>query len=118
MGETPLALPIFIAEDDDVMVFLDLATAELKLECVDVDDGVYEGWDAEGHVLELQTLPAHGATGARAVLITARSPVASDPQGLRDRLARILDAYAAQPTAGRSLAEVVTAFVDWAGYTR
>ncbi len=53
-----------------------------------------KGWDAEGQVLQLKAVPAHGATGARAVRITARSPVVSDLQGLRDWLARILDTYA------------------------
>jgi hypothetical protein len=98
MSERPLTPPIFIAEGHDVMVFRDPAAGEVKLK--EVDDGVYEGWDAEGRVLQLRTVPAHSHVGARAVRITPHDPGITDAEGLRDRLASILDTHEAGKPPG------------------
>lgn len=117
MSERPLTPPIFIAEGHDVMAFRDAAAAELKLEDIDVDDGVYEGWDADGRILQLQTVPAFGHVGARSVRITASDSDVTHSDRLRERLAAILSTSAGRLTAGKSLPEVVDIFVKWAGYT-
>jgi hypothetical protein len=118
MNAKRLAAPIFVAEGSDVMVFRDIAAAERKLEAIDVDDGIFEGWDADGRMLEFVTTPAHGELGLRAVTVAPKAPGATDANGLRERLASVLQTYANRETTGLPLAELVRQFVDWAGYTR
>jgi hypothetical protein len=49
-----LRLPIIICESQDVDVFETVESAELKLEPIDVLNGEYVGYDAEGRLLSLE----------------------------------------------------------------
>ena len=118
MDANRLAEPIFVAEGSDVMVFRDIAAAERKLEAIDVDDGIFEGWDADGRILEFVTVPANGGLAVRDVTVAPKEPGVTDASGLRERLASVLQTYANRETTGLPLAELVRQFVDWAGYTR
>lgn len=50
--ETPI---IIIEEITSVMLFLSVKEAEAYMEAIDVNDGVYRGYDAEGHPLNIGT---------------------------------------------------------------
>ena len=53
-SDTSYRTPIFIAEDLDVSLYASLNEAERALEGIDVDDGIYVGFDAEGRELRLE----------------------------------------------------------------
>lgn len=48
--------PIIINESGDITLFSSLEEAEKYLEAIDVINGVYQGYDAEGHPLKLKAL--------------------------------------------------------------
>ncbi|MBI9075941.1 MAG: hypothetical protein JEZ02_11050 [Desulfatibacillum sp.] len=48
--------PIIINESGDITFFSSVEEAEEYLEAIDVTNGVYQGYDAEGHPLKLQAL--------------------------------------------------------------
>lgn len=48
--------PIIIIEElSSVMLFLSVQAAEEYMEAIDVNDGIYQGYDAEGHPLKVST---------------------------------------------------------------
>ncbi|MGH2682092.1 MAG: hypothetical protein ACRDIX_02540 [Actinomycetota bacterium] len=47
--------PIFILEGHDLGIFDDVERAQLQLEPIDVKDGIYEGYDAQGRRLRIWT---------------------------------------------------------------
>ena len=53
MGQ--MKLPIIIAEGWDVILYDKIQDAELDLEPIDVKDGIYKGYDAEGRLLRIST---------------------------------------------------------------
>ena len=52
---TDFAFPVFVHEkdDDSVMEFPTLTAMRGQLEAIDVENGEYEAWDAQGRCLEL-----------------------------------------------------------------
>ena len=50
-----MALPIFIAEGWDLKLYDSIRDAELDLEPIDVESGIYAGYDAEGRLLKIET---------------------------------------------------------------
>jgi hypothetical protein len=49
-----IVFPIFISEPNSVYAYDSIADAQLDLETVDVEGGVYSGYDSEGRRLVLQ----------------------------------------------------------------
>lgn len=108
--------PLFVAEGLDISAFRDATALELKLEAIDVEAGIYEGWDAEGRVLQFTVESRR--LGLLSVKVELKEPATVNSDGLRQRLAFVLAGYGKPPTLEMSLAEVVQQFVDCAGYTR
>ena len=48
------AFPVFVFDGNDLSVFGDMRSLCTGLEGVDVEDDVYEAYDAQGHALELK----------------------------------------------------------------
>ena len=114
MSQGPVA-PIFIADGDDIMAFSSIEDAAKYVEAIDVNDGIYEGWDAQGRVLSLEA-DAVTRFNAPPVRIHLADPVRDESQDLRDRLVAAMDRHAEADDEDHGLEEVVRAFVDWAGY--
>ena len=55
-------LPIIIRESEDLGVFETLKSAELKLEPIDVLNGEFVGYDAEGRLLNIEVLEENRST--------------------------------------------------------
>jgi hypothetical protein len=72
------AFPVFVHEkdDDSVMEFLTFTSMQGYLEAVDVENGEYEAWDADGRCLELGV----GKTKSEWLKITLRQGRASDEE--------------------------------------
>lgn len=62
--------PLFIDDNGDLMAFDTAEAAARYLEGIDVDEGVYVGYDATGAPLTLQTAPA---TWSRRVVVVEAS---------------------------------------------
>lgn len=50
-----IKIPIIIAEGFDVTLYTSISDAELDLEAVDVKEGIFRGYDAEGRLLDIST---------------------------------------------------------------
>jgi hypothetical protein len=111
----PPVPPIFVADADDITVFASIEDAEKHLEAADVNDGIYEGWDAQGRVLSIEA-DAVTRFNAPPVRIQLAEPLREEAGDLRDRLAAVLDRHADTDVERHSLDEVVHAYVEWAGY--
>lgn len=110
--------PILLAEGEDISVFKTVAAAASYAEAIDVDDGVYKAWDAQGRLLTLSTAPPHGVATSRLVHIRVATPSRSEPDILRNLLASVLSRFAGVHVADLPLPETLRAFIAWAGYTR
>jgi hypothetical protein len=113
-AHVPIA-PIFITDGDDITVFASIEAAEAYVESIDVHDGLYEGWDAQGRVLSLEA-DAVTRFNAPPVRIQLVEPLRDESDDLRDRLAATLSRHTDTEGAWDSLDEVVHAYVAWAGY--
>ena len=67
MTSAAIALPIIVSESGDVIVFASIEAAERGLESIDVENGIYDLYDATG--LRLEALP-----GINKVSIRRMSP--------------------------------------------
>ncbi len=74
--------PLFIDENGDLMAFDTAAHASLALEALDVECGIYVGFDAEGAPLRMRT--AHERSGRRIVVIE------TTPEPRRDEFQALL----------------------------
>ena len=54
VSESTVSYPLFVAEGLDLSLFRSIPEAERGLEGVDVADGIYRGFDAEGRTLKLE----------------------------------------------------------------
>jgi hypothetical protein len=64
MGD--MAFPIFVSDPGSLMAYESIADAQIDLEPVDVEEGVYTGYDFEGRRLVLQ------ASGVRSIFVGVR----------------------------------------------
>jgi hypothetical protein len=117
-SENSPVCPIIIAEGHDVMAFRDLAAAQQKLEVVDVEEGIFTAWDAEGRLLDVHTVSMSGRFGVSEVRIALGESEPGHADALRNLLVTVLETYWKKEVAERPLAEVVKMFVETAGYTR
>jgi hypothetical protein len=89
-----MSSPYFIVDGDDVCMFGSIAKAERVLEAVDVRDGAYVGYDAEGRQLQFKTLPRRHVLAFRSrqpeVCIALAEEQPSHNEELRTLLARHL----------------------------
>ena len=60
LEHTCVKLPLIIDDHGDVSIFRDKETAEMQLEALDVIDGAYVGFDAEGHSLRFRAKHWYG----------------------------------------------------------
>ena len=83
---------IIIAEGNDVALYSSLEDAESKLEGIDVDDGVYVGFDSAGRALALR---AEGVRRSRrwVDIGTVHISVAQDVATHQEELSALLRSY-------------------------
>lgn len=74
-----IALPIFIAEGWDLKLYESLRDAVLDLEPVDVEDGIYTGYDSQGRLLKIETRDS-------AVVLSAAEPSPTHQKQLEELL--------------------------------
>jgi hypothetical protein len=91
--------PIVIAESYDISVHPSVEHAEAQLEPVDVNDGIYVGYDCEGHLLDLKVefvsrkhhfLCFKWTLYHEAVIISEHEPVSDCSNELRSKLVHCL----------------------------
>ena len=66
------AFPIFVFEGNDLSLFDDFDSLMTSLEGIDVEDGVYQAYDARGRAVELK---AHGVKRGRFTVEVGRVAV-------------------------------------------
>lgn len=91
-GSTPLP-PIFIVDGHDVGIFGSTADAELQLEAPDVSSGIFQGFDALGRSLRIET-DGRTTTIRLHQVPTAPSDLGAFKQELRAHLERVGEARA------------------------
>ncbi len=101
--------PIFIIEGWDVNGYMRLEDATLEVETIDVNDGIFEGFDAGGRSLSII------ANYADEIKITLSEQVPTHQDELRKRLLHYLDhvGYEIQPSERESLSLVVESYVRY-----
>lgn len=108
--------PIVVAEGNDVSVFRSIGDAAMCLEAVDVDDGVYQAWDALGHKLVLSTDPPHGRTATRRVHVSIAVDAADSSSNLPNLLVALLRSAGIPANVKEDVAALINRFVIWQGY--
>jgi len=108
--------PIIIADGRDVVAYRTAADAALALEGPDVLDGTYQGFDARGRVLRLESEGGPHDYSARVRIALADS--APQPDRLAELVHRSLDAAGLVVPPGASLDDLLWAFLAKYGYAR
>jgi hypothetical protein len=114
--ERAIEPPIVVAEGNDVSVYRSLADVSRSLEAVDVDDGVYEAWDAPGHRLLLSTDPPFGRATMRSVHVSLAVDAPDSSSGLPPLLVALLRSAGIPADAKEDVAALVDRVVIWQGY--
>ncbi len=101
--------PIFVFEGSHVDMFMRVADAAQYLEAIDVNAGIFEGFDARGRSLSII------ANYADEIKITLSEQVPTHQDELRKRLLHSLDhvGYEIQPSERESLSIVVASYVQY-----
>ena len=97
-----IALPILIAEGWDLKLYDSIRDAELDLEAIDVEDGIYAGYDADGRLLKIETR-------ASAVVLSAAEASPSHQGQLEELLRGALRMTGHLPEGADSLESLVEA---------
>lgn len=115
--------PILVLADDGPSVFETIEEAERRLEPIDVRNGEYRVFDAEGFPLELST-----TTKSRAGLfggeievtrVGSRNGASQESEVTREILDWLTANYPARrPEVTEPLAQLLGVLVDWFGYER
>ena len=113
-----IALPVVLAEGNDVLVFRSLSDLCNWVEAVDVDSGGFHVWDASGRVLLLSTDPPHGLATTRPVHVSLAVNAAPGSSDLALLLTTRLRSAGIPANTNEPVGLLIDRFVIWQGYSR
>lgn len=94
--------PILVAEGWDLKLYASIRDAELDLEPVDVESGIYVGYDSQGRLLKIETRDS-------AVVLSAAEPSPTHQRQLEELLRGALQQAGREPGKADSLESLVEA---------
>lgn len=97
-----MALPVIVAEGWDIHLYDSIRDAELNLEPIDVESGIYTGYDSQGRLLKIETRDS-------AVVLSAAEASPTHRQQLEELLRGSLRMTGHLPQGADSLESLVEA---------